>query len=674
MPEEAEHTNDVAIVGMSGRFPGAKNVDELWQNLCDGVECVSFFSRQELAESGINPALLDNPSYVRAKGVLENADLFDASFFGYSPREAQIMDLQQRIFLECAWEALENAGYDSDRYAGQIGVYGGAGWNTYLLLNLFANRDLVETVGDLQTFCHGNDKDYLTSRVSYKLNLTGPSINVQTACSTSLVAVCVAYQSLLNGECDMALAGGVFVTVPLKAGYLYFEGGILSPDGHCRAFDAKAGGTVFGDGVGIVVLKRLADALADGDYIYAVIKGSAMNNDGSSKVSYTAPSVDGQAKVISEAIAMAGIDPETITYVETHGTGTAMGDVIELAGLVQAFGGSRKAKASCAIGSVKTNIGHLDAAAGVAGAIKTALALKHKRLPPSLNFEQPNPRASLENSPFYVNTELTDWKAGETPRRAVVSSFGVGGTNANVVFEEAPALEQSSGSFRPFQLLMLSAKTDTALEAATAGLAEHLRRHPETNLADAAYTLQVGRKRFNHRRAIVCQGSSDAVTLLASPDPKRVFSSKQEPGYRPVVFMFSGQGAQYVNMGFDLYCTERIFREQIDRCAEFLKPILGLDLREVLYPRDDWALEAESLLKSDCHHPAGYLCHRIRPVAVVEGMGRDSAGRDRAQHRRICGGVSGRCILSGGSSFPGSCTGTVDAVLARRRHARRAAP
>lgn len=596
MPEEAEHTNDVAIVGMSGRFPGAKNVDELWQNLCDGVECISFFSRQELEESGIDPALLDNPSYVRVKGVLENADLFDASFFGYSPREAQIMDLQQRIFLECAWEALENAGYDSDRYAGRIGVYGGAGWNTYLLLNLFANRDLVETVGDLQTFCHGNDKDYLTSRVSYKLNLTGPSINVQTACSTSLVAVCVAYQSLLNGECDMALAGGVFVTVPLKAGYLYFEGGILSPDGHCRAFDAKAGGTVFGDGVGIVVLKRLADALADGDHIYAVIKGSAVNNDGSSKVSYTAPSVDGQAKVISEAIAMAGIDAETITYVETHGTGTSMGDLIELAGLVQAFGGSRKAKASCAIGSVKTNIGHLDAAAGVAGAIKTALALKHKRLPPSLNFEQPNPRANLENSPFYVNTELTDWKAGETPRRAVVSSFGVGGTNANVVFEEAPALEQSSGSFRPFQLLMLSAKTDTALEAASAGLAEHLRRHPETNLVDAAYTLQVGRKRFNHRRAIVCQGTGDAITLLESPDPKRVFSSKQEPGYRPVVFMFSGQGAQYVNMGFDLYCTERIFREQIDRCAEFLKPLLGLDLREVLYPRDDWALEAESLL------------------------------------------------------------------------------
>jgi acyl transferase domain-containing protein len=591
-----ERYNDAAIIGMSGRFPGARNVDELWQNLCNGVESISFFSRQELETLGIDPNLLNDPNYVRAKGVLEDADLFDASFFGYTPREAQIMDPQQRLFLECAWEALENAGYDADRYEGRIGVYGGVGWNTYLLLNLYSNRHFVESVGDLQILGHGNDKDYLTTRVSYKLNLTGPSINIQTACSTSLVATCVAYQSLLNGECDMALAGGAFAAVPLKAGYLYYEGSILSPDGHCRAFDAKAGGTVFGDGVGIVVLKRLVDALEDGDYIYAVIRGSAVNNDGSAKVSYTAPSVDKQAEVIAEAMGMAGVEPETVSYIETHGTGTSLGDPIEMTALIRAFRASTEPKRVCAIGSVKTNVGHLDAAAGVTGLIKTALALERQVLPPSLNFEQPNPQVNLADSPFYVNTELLEWKAGHQPRRAGVSSFGVGGTNAHVVLEEAPERERS-GPSRPFQLLMLSAKTKTALEGATEGLVSHIQKNLQVNLADMAYTLQVGRKAFNHRRVVVCKHLDDAVSALETSDPKSVFTAKQNSGYRPVVFMFSGQGAQYVNMGLELYQVEPIFREQVDLCSEILNPHLGLDLRQVLYPSEEQTSEAPERLK-----------------------------------------------------------------------------
>ena len=599
--------SDIAIIGMSGRFPGAKNIDGFWQNLCAGIESVSFLSEAQLAASGIDRALLDDPDYVRAKGVLEGADLFDASFFGYSPREAEIMDPQQRLLLECAWEALENAGYDAEAYDGRIGVYAGVGLNSYLLLNVLANRGYVESVGDLQFIGHGNDKDYVTTRVSYKMNLRGPSVNVQSACSTSLVAVCVAYQSLLNGECDMALAGGAFISVPLRAGYLYREGSIFSPDGHCCAFDAKARGTVFGDGVGVVVLKRLANALADRDYVYAVMKGSAINNDGSSKVSYAAPSVESQAEVIAEAMGVAAIEPETVTYVETHGTGTSLGDPIEIAALTQAYCTSTDTKSFCAIGSVKTNIGHLDAASGVAGLIKTALALKRELLPPSLNYSQPNPEIDFANSPFYVNTELSTWKAGENPRRAGVSSFGVGGTNAHVILEEAPVVEGSSLS-GPFQVLTLSAKTATALNSATDHLVEHLKQHPDINLADVAYTLQVGRKTFPHRRAALCRDLNDAVTALGTLDPSRVFTAKQEATHRPVVFMFSGQGAQYVNMGLDLYHVEPTFREQVNLCSELLRPHLGLDLRDLLYPGGECASEAlQQLTQTVIAQPAIFV-------------------------------------------------------------------
>jgi acyl transferase domain-containing protein len=509
----------IAIIGMTCRFPGARNVDEFWQNLRDGVESITFFSDEELEAAGVDPAVLQAPNYVKARPVLKDVEWFDASFFKVNPKEAALMDPQHRLFLECAWEALESAGYDPERYGGRIGVYAGAEMSSYLLHNLITNRDRrTAAVSDLQVVI-GVDRGYLSTRVSYELNLRGPSVTVQTSCSTSLVAVHLACESLLNSECDVALAGGVSVNVPQKTGYFYEEGGVTSPDGHCRAFDARAQGTIFGSGIGVVVLKRLADALADGDYIHAVIKGSAINNDGAFKIGYTAPSVDGQAAVINEALSVAGIDSETVTYVETHGTGTEMGDPIEIAALTRAFRLHTERKEFCAIGSLKTNVGHLAASAGVAGLIKTALALKHRLIPPSLNFERPNPRIDFANSPFYVNTTLRPWQTDGLPRRAGVSSFGMGGTNAHIVLEEAPAVEPS-GPSRPCHLLVLSAKTDTALERATDNLVAHLRQHPDLNLADVACTLQVGRRVFNHRRTLVCRDLDDATAALETRDPK----------------------------------------------------------------------------------------------------------------------------------------------------------
>jgi phthiocerol/phenolphthiocerol synthesis type-I polyketide synthase E len=587
-----ENDSDIAVIGMAGRFPGANSVDELWQTLCAGIESISFFSDQELREAGVDAALLNDPNYVRASSVLDDPALFDASFFGYTPREAQMMDPQHRLFLECAWEALEHAGYDADLYEGRIGVYGGALINTYLLWSGL----LSNFVTDYLLILLGNHNDYLTTRVSYKLNLRGPSVGIQTACSTSLVAVHVACQSLLNEECDIALAGGVSVRVPHRVGYLYQEGSIVSPDGHCRAFDARAQGTVFGSGVGIVVVKRLADAIVDGDCIHAVIKGAAINNDGSSKVSYTAPSVDSQSEVIVEALANAGIGADTVTYVEAHGTGTTLGDPIEAAALTKAFRVYTDKRGFCAIGSVKTNIGHLDNAAGVAGLIKTILALEHNMIPPSLHFEEPNPEIDFENSPFYVNRVLSEWKSGAYPRRAGVTSLGAGGTNVHVVLEEAPRVEASEEP-GPWQLLLLSAKTSTALDAATANLVPHLRQYPHLNLADVAYTLQVGRKAFAHRRMAVCQDRDDGVTALETMDPRRVITSFQEPIHRDVVFMFSGQGSQYVNMGLELYKTESRFREQIDLCSSALQPHLSFDLRDVLYPDGENVEEATQTLK-----------------------------------------------------------------------------
>ncbi|ARV60168.1 polyketide synthase [Nostocales cyanobacterium HT-58-2] len=596
---------EVAIIGMAGRFPGANNIEEFWQNLQNGVESIVSFTDEELISSGIDSALLNNPQYVKSGATLEDKELFDASFFGFNPREAEILDPQQRLFLECAWQALENAGYDSKKYKGLVGVYAGAGMNSYVF-NLYSNQNIRNSIDDYQLFL-ASDKDFLTTRVSYKLDLEGPSIDIQTACSTSLVAVHLACRNLLSGECDIALAGGVAIRGSREAGYLYEQGGILSPDGHCRAFDAEARGTVGGEGVGIVVLKRLEDALADRDRIYAVIKGSAINNDGALKVSYTAPRIDTQAKVITSAQMIAEVDPETITYIEAHGTGTSLGDPIEITALTQAFRISTQKKAFCAIGSVKTNIGHLDTTAGVAGLIKTVLALKHKQIPPSLHFQQPNPQIDFDNSPFYVNTTLAEWKANGTPRRAGVSSFGIGGTNAHVILEEAPPVEASSAS-RPWQLLLLSAKTNSALETATVNLVTHLKQHPEFDLADIAYTLQVGRREFDHRRMLLCQNIDDAVKVLETKDPQKVFTQFQEPCNRQVVFMFPGQGSQYVNMGRELYETEPIFQKYVDECCEILQSHLGVDLRTTLYPQAEQAqTAAQQLQQTDFTQPALFV-------------------------------------------------------------------
>ncbi|MFE4108626.1 type I polyketide synthase [Almyronema epifaneia] len=571
---------DIAIIGMAGRFPGANTLEQFWHNLQHGVESISFLSEETLQAAGVTPEQWTHPHYVKASSQLDDIEWFDASFFGLSPREAEIMDPQHRLFLECAWEALETAGYVPE---GSVGVYAGANMNSYLI-NLYSNQNLVADLGEQITF--GNSKDFMPTRLSYKLNLHGPSLNIQTACSTSLVAVHVACQSLLNQECDMALAGGVSVKIPQTAGYQYREDDIFSPDGHCRAFDAQAQGTIFGSGVGVVVLKRLAEAIAAGDSIQAIIKGSAINNDGALKVSYSAPSVAGQAEVIVEALSAAGVAADSISYIEAHGTGTAIGDPIEVQALTQAFRTATTRIGFCALGSVKTNVGHLVAASGIAGLIKTVLALKHRQIPPSLHFHQPNPQIDFATSPFYVNTQLAAWPSTGTPRRAGVSSFGMGGTNAHVVLQEAPP-RPADAPCRPGQLLLLSAKTPSALEAATQNLVTHLQQR-QSDLADIAYTLQVGRQAFNYRRLVVCHEATEAVQKLATCEPQHVLTHHHASGSSPtVVFMFPGQGAQYAAMGRGLYETEPVFRQQIDQCCQLLKPHLDLDLREVLYPASE---------------------------------------------------------------------------------------
>ncbi|MBV6623052.1 MAG: SDR family oxidoreductase [Rivularia sp. (in: Bacteria)] len=600
-PELDNSIPAIAIIGMSGRFPGANDIKKFWENLCSGVESISNFTDAELTASGVDSELLNHPKYVKRIALLDNIDLFDAAFFGFNPKEAELTNPQHRLFLESAWEALENAGYDSQRCEIPIGVYAGASSNSY---SSRVNQDKAGLASIFQTGI-GNDNDFLATRVSYKLNLTGPSLTLQTACSTSLVATTLACQSLLNYQCDMALAGGVSINILQKTGYLYQEGGILSPDGHCRAFDAQARGTIIGNGVGVVVLKRLAEAIADGDHIYAVIKGSAINNDGSGKVGYTAPSVNGQSQVIAEALALADVEPETISYIEAHGTGTVLGDPIEISALTGVFGESSDQKQFCAIGSVKTNIGHLDAAAGVAGLIKTALALKHEQIPPSLNFEQPNPEIDFANSPFYVNTKLREWET--TPRRAGVSSLGIGGTNAHVILEEAPTLEESSNS-RSSQLLLLSAKTESALDITTKNLVEHLRANPESKLADIAYTLQTGRAEFDYRRILVCENITDAINGLENLEPKKVLTHFCEAKQHPITFMFPGQGSQYINMAGEIYKTETRFREIVDNCCAILIKHLGFDLRRLIYPQESQReAAAEKLKQTDIAQPALFV-------------------------------------------------------------------
>ncbi len=578
MRSAGEH--HVAIVGMAGRFPGARDVDEFWRNLRSGAPSLRRFTEAELAAAGVSPREFRAPGYVPVAGELEGAELFDAAFFGLTPREALVMNPQQRVFLECAWEALERAGYASRGFGGRMGVYASEGDNRYLL-DVLSQRSLVQAVGAMQVFLHNAAS--VATLTSYKLGLKGPSLNVQTACSSSLVAVHLACQGLRTGETDVALAGGVRISVPRGRGYRYQPGGILSPTGEVTPFDAEARGSVAGSGAGVVVLKRLADALADGDVIHAVIRGSAINNDGDEKMGFTAPQWEGQAAVIREALAVAGVEAGDVTYVEAHGSGTEVGDPIEVTALTAAFGRGRPG--SCALGAVKSSIGHLDAAAGVMGLIKAVLALENGEIPPSPYYRTPNPRIDLERSPFYVNAELRPWARGGTPRRAGVSSFGMGGTNAHVVLEEAPK-GKPSGPSRPWQLLVLSARTSSALDAATSRLAEHLRAHPEQKLADVAHTLGVGRRRFAHRRVLVCRGREDAAAALETLDARRLVEGVQERDTRPVAFLFPGVGDHYAQMARGLYEAEPVFRREVDRCAELLHAHTDTDVLEALFPGD----------------------------------------------------------------------------------------
>ncbi|MBB5062611.1 type I polyketide synthase [Granulicella mallensis] len=588
MIEEASAAAGViAVIGLSCRFPGADTPERFWKNLQSGTESITRFSKEELTQSGIPESVWGQPGYVPVKGAIDQADGFDAGFFGLSAREGAIMDPQQRVFLECAWSALEDAGYTAQNYPGAIGVFAGSILSMYLLRHVWPNRELVEGTGAFQAAL-GNDSNFLATRVAYHLGLRGVSISVGTACSTSLIAVHLACQSLLLRETDMVLAGGVSIHLPLVNGYLFETGSILSPDGHCRPFDADAQGTVSGDGAGVVVLKRLEDALEDGDHIYAVIRGSAANNDGAAKVGFTAPGVTGQARVIAEALAVSGLEPTDMAFIETHGAGTVLGDPIEVAALREAFGDCDGRRAFCALGSVKSNVGHLDSAAGVAGLMKAVLTLHHREMPPMLNFRRPNPATHMEDGPFYVNSESIHFSQERTLRGGV-SSFGIGGTNVHVVLEEAPQFlrEGDTGGRMP-QLLPVSAQSEEALNVALAQLGNHLSSHAVLDLADVAYTLQIGRKPFQQRAAVVAYDTVEAGRLLSHGDAQRLFrgtvSAKPE-----LVFMFPGLGDHYPGMGWELYCTQPAFRESVDRSASLLQPVLKADIRSALYPGKDYS-------------------------------------------------------------------------------------
>ncbi|HYO68706.1 MAG TPA: condensation domain-containing protein, partial [Archangium sp.] len=585
--------NDIAIIGMAGRFPGAGDLQAFWKNLREGVESISRFQAEELESSPLVPeALRAHPDFVRAGGVLAGADLFDPGFFDIAPREALWMDPQQRVFLECAWAALEDAAYDPERFPGKISLYAGAGQSGHVLSLLgHVKKDPASLFEALGT----TNAENVATKASFKLRLRGESLALYTACSTGLVAVHMACQSLLLRQSDIALAGAVRISLPQRTGYLYQDGMIFSPDGHCRAFDARARGTVSGNGVGVVVLKPLADALRDGDHVYAVIKGSAINNDGHQKVGYTAPSVEGQAEAISEALAYAGVGAGDLDYVEAHGTGTPLGDPIEVSALTRAFRRDTDARGYCALGSVKTNIGHLDTAAGIAGLLKATLALHHEEIPASLHFERPNPAIDFSGSPFFVASERRPWARGEKPRLAGVSSFGIGGTNAHAILGEAP-LSESRPSARPRQLVTLSARTATALEAMTHELTAWLEARPGVELADLAFTRNVGRKAFEHRRTLVASDVPSLLARLKAPPAARAIASLEAAREQRVAFLFPGQGAQSVGMARELYAAEPTFREHVDACLALLTPRLGRPLLPLLYPAPAREAEAREAL------------------------------------------------------------------------------
>lgn len=599
--EDSHLIDGIAIIGMAGRFPGAQDVASFWKNLVNGEESITFFEEDELS-SQVPEQEKQDPHYVRARGILENIDLFDADFFGIPPIEAQIMDPQQRLFLEICWEAMENAGYVSEKFAGIMGVYGGMNNNSYYLQNVLTRPDIVQKIGSFQAML-ANEKDFLTTRVSYKLNLTGPSENIYTACSTSLVSIISAFQALMTYQCDMALAGGVSITVPQNSGYLYQDGSMLSPDGHCRPFDLKSEGTTFNNGAGVVVLKRYDEALEDNDHIIAVIRGTGLNNDGGAKVSFTAPSVNGQKEAIRMALAQAEVLPETINYVETHGTGTPLGDPVEVSALTQAFALEPEKGKSCLLGSIKSNVGHMVHAAGVAGLIKTALALHHKVIPATINHNKPNPQINWDKNPFAVCAELTQWPRNQTARRAGVSSFGVGGTNAHIILEESAEQETRSSSL-PLHILPFSARSSTALGMQARNLSKHILNHKPV-LADTAFTLQNGRKHFNHRCFGIFQTQKEASQVLADSDSPLLFSSQTTRRNPEIVFMFPGQGAQHPHMAEGLYEYSSRFKEIIDNGAEILQPELGMDLRSLIFSTNN--ADAAQLNQTRIAQPSLFL-------------------------------------------------------------------
>ncbi|AHB47828.1 polyketide synthase [Hyphomicrobium nitrativorans NL23] len=630
--------SDIAIIGMALRVPGANSVEEYWQNLRGGVESIETRTPEQLIEAGENPEKIRHKNYVPRTAALSGFAEFDAEFFGFSPKEAAIMDPQHRQFLECAWEALEDSTRPPARINGPVGVFAGCGMGSYFYFNVLSHRSLVENVGLFLLRHTGNDKDFLATRASYLFDLHGPSINVQTACSTSLVAVHQACQSLLNGECEMALAGGVTIELPHRRGYVYQEGEILSTDGHCRSFDHRASGTVFGSGAGVVVLRRLADAIADGDPIHAVIKGSAVNNDGASKAGYLAPSVTGQAEAIVEAQAIAGVDAESIGYVECHGTGTYLGDPIEIEALTQAFRQTTNKTGFCRVGSVKSNIGHLDTAAGVASLIKAVLAVKNGEIPPTLGFEKPNPAIPFATSPFVVADRLTDWPSGPAPRRAGVNSLGVGGTNAHIIVEEPPRLKATEARTEAGpHVLVLTAKNRNALDDGGRRLARHLDANPDALLQDVAHTLLDGRRHFEHRRVVAVSNRADAIGILAEPDKHRVFTHTPVEGTADAVFMFPGGGAQYPHMARSLYRDEAAFRRIVDEGLSYLPAAASQEIREIWLATDGPTPgAAERFLRPSLQLPAIlivevaiarlWMSWGVKPTALIgHSMGENAA-------------------------------------------------
>jgi acyl transferase domain-containing protein/acyl-CoA synthetase (AMP-forming)/AMP-acid ligase II/NAD(P)-dependent dehydrogenase (short-subunit alcohol dehydrogenase family)/phospholipid N-methyltransferase/aryl carrier-like protein len=620
----------IAVIGMACRLPGADSVEQFWRNLCEGVESIRFFTDSEIAAAGVDPRSTRQPGYVKASPVLSDAAGFDAAFFGFSDKEAETMDPQHRLFLECCWEVMESAGYDPLSYRRSVGLYAGTAMNTYLLNNVLAHRARLDPHDDLRTvtldsmggfqLMVANDKDYLTTRISYKLNLRGPSINVQTACSTGLVVIHQAVQSLLAGECDMAIAGTASVQSPQPVGHLYQDGMIVSPDGHCRAFDAEARGTIFGSGVGAVLLKRLAEAQRDGDRILAVVKGSAVNNDGLRKVGYMAPSEAGESEVVREALDVAGVDAATIGFVEAHGTGTELGDPIEVASLTRAFQADTDRRGYCALGSVKTNVGHLQISSGIAGFIKAVLALHHRRIPATLHFKRPNPAIDFERTPFHVNTALMEWPGGDAPRRAGVNSLGIGGTNAHIILEEAPRPVRGTPTFeRPWHILALSARAAEALPLLIGRYRAFVEANPSVDLEDLCYTANTGRHAFEHRFAAVFSSREELLAGLAAP---AAHARRNAEG--GVAFMFTGQGSQYSGMARELYQVEPVFRTALDRCAEILAAELDQPLLEVIgvtgaaaSPLDSTACTQPALLAVEYALAQLWLSYGITPAALI---------------------------------------------------------